>query len=55
MTLDSSRAVDDGTGLVAEHRVLGVWADDVRAGVVAHLDQTRQINRPAQSRQLVLP
>ena len=55
MTLDSSGAVDDRTELIAEHRVLGVWADDLRVRVVSHLDQTRQIHRPAQPRQLVLP
>ena len=31
MTLESSRAVDDRTELIAEHRVLGVRADDLRA------------------------
>jgi hypothetical protein len=55
MTLDSGGAVDDRTELIAEHRVLRAWADDVRAGVVSDLDQTRQIHRPAQPRQLVLP
>jgi acyl-CoA reductase-like NAD-dependent aldehyde dehydrogenase len=55
VTLDSSGAVDDRTELIAEHRVLGVWADDLRAGVVSHLDQTRQIHGPAQPRELVFP
>jgi hypothetical protein len=55
MTLQSSRAVDDRAKLIAEHRVLGVRADDLRARVVSHLDQTRQIHSPAQPRQLVLP
>jgi hypothetical protein len=54
MTLQSSRAVDDRTELIAEHRVLAVRADDLPARVVSHLDQTRQIHRPAQPRQLVL-
>jgi hypothetical protein len=55
MTLDSSGALHDRAELIAEHWVLGVWADDVRTGVVSHLDQARQIHGPAQPRQLVLP
>ena len=55
MTLHSSRAVDDRTERITEHQVLGVWADDMRARVVSDLDQTRQIHRSAQPRQLVLP
>jgi hypothetical protein len=55
MTFDGSGAVDNRAELIAEHRVLGGRADDVRTGVVSHLDQTWQIHRPAQPRQLVFP
>jgi hypothetical protein len=54
MTLDSSSALHDRAELIAEQRVLGGRADDLRTRVISHLDQTRQIHRPAQPRQLVL-